>query len=133
MIFFFRRSFSAQLHFFEGTKSESSINVEGSHPVSSKIPSPSQLRRPLLIPPRSPEGEISYEPDDAPPGPTAMSSGFTEHHEPSLEKPSLDNGASKRRLARSASHSNHDVKWPAQEDNAIKEALQDWGKRVKEG
>lgn len=69
---------------------------------------------------------------------------FDANHEPSLEEPSsgaaaaADAAASspaalKRRMTRSASHSNHDVKWPAREDNAIKEALESWGTRVKEG
>lgn len=68
---------------------------------------------------------------------------FDANHEPSLEDPNAVAAAAanadaspaalKRRMTRSASHSNHDVKWPTQEDDAIKEALKDWGKRVKEG
>ena len=70
---------------------------------------------------------------------------FDANHEPSLEEPTnsaiaaaasasaLSGSAPKRRCTRSASHSNHDVKWPVQEENPIKEALESWGKRVKEG
>jgi hypothetical protein len=139
-------------------KSKSSLDdVRGRKPFGfpSKIPSPSQLRRPLLVFPRSLAGEISIEPDDASPDPPATmpavggGTAFDANHEPSLEEPSSGSGTAaaaaaanagaaspatlKRRMTRSASHSNHDVKWPAQEDNVIKEALESWGKRVKEG
>ena len=50
-----------------------------------------------------------------------------------LLPPPLPSPALKRRIPRSASHSNHDVKWPTQEENVIKETLEGWGKRVKEG
>ena len=77
-------------------------------------------------------------------------SAFDANHEPSLEEPSSSSSAAaaaastsaaasspspalKRRIPRSASHSNHAVKWPTQEENVIKETLEGWGKRVKEG
>ena len=58
-----------------------------------KIPSPSQLRRPLLFDTRSQPGEITNEPDDASPEPSAKmpavggGTAFDSNHEPSLEQP----------------------------------------------
>lgn len=78
---------------------------------------------------------------------------FSPDHEPSLLEGAVDAAAAAannnnagatnnanattatKRLSRrySSFHSNHDVKWPTEDDSPVRDALQGWAKKVKEG
>lgn len=72
---------------------------------------------------------------------------FSADHEPSLlegttaaaaaanNATSPSNGAAIKRLSRrySTFHSNHDVKWPSEDESSVRDALERWTKKVREG